>query len=90
MSSPRLTVEWTRRAEGWQRLVRNGLREAVEIDELIAGAPIEHIAEGLSALHFGLSHSVVMMPIRPPASHIIGLLDRQLSLISLVHGPTGR
>ena len=90
MSNARLTAEWTRRAEGWQSLVRNGLHEAVETKELVESTPIELLVEGLSAFHFGLSLSAVMMPNRPPVSRLIGALEHQLSLICWAHGRDSR
>lgn len=81
MSNPRLQLEWNRRSEGWQGLVRHGLQEAIEIGELSPRTPVEQLVDSLAAFHYGLSLSAVLTPERSTASRIVDLLNQQLSFI---------
>lgn len=81
MFNERLRYEWNRRSEGWEGLVRDGLRQAIEVGELSPRTPVEPLVEALAAFHYGLSLSAVMTPERSSASRIVEILDQQLAYI---------
>lgn len=88
MTNSRLRSEWRRRSEGWKKLVREGLEDAVQIGQLAADTPVEHIVAELSTLHHGLSVSSILAAERISTSQVIRILDEQLRWIETSHpGP---
>jgi AcrR family transcriptional regulator len=88
LADPKLRREWQRRSEGWAGFVRSALIEAIDDGELSESAPIDHIVEELSSLHYGLAVEAMLTPERLSSARITSIVKQQIGFIATEYGPT--